>query len=166
MLRSMSIFRNLSITVISDSSWTWALACLQNGVGRIICTSRSKEAEENISCICRSGLPLLSNLEVEAASDTERVRQGIVFLECQNARSLFQLSIDDASHLVAVGSAEVQRSMGNTADRMFSKHRLTHRNLGGLSVAAVEFWWKGRNEFMVKLMSLMYPKRPVNKFLN
>jgi hypothetical protein len=166
MLRSISIFKNLSITVISDSSWTWALACLQVGVGKIICTPRTREAEENLSCICHSGLPLLGNLEVEAVSDTKRVAQGIVLVECRNIQSLCQLSLDDASHLVVVGSAEVRHAIGDTADRMFSKHRLTHRTLGGLSVAAVEFWWKGRNEFMVKLMSLKYPKRPVNKFLN
>ena len=56
MLRSMSTFKDLSVTVASDSSWSLVLACCQVGIKELRCVPLASEGRKNLSCISRSGL--------------------------------------------------------------------------------------------------------------
>jgi hypothetical protein len=166
MLRSMVTFNDLSVTVASDSSWTWVLACCQVGVKKLKCVCLSSEARENLACLNRAGLSLLGNLEELVLPITPAAWGKIVLVEIQNPHHVAQLPVDGPERVVIVGSTEARDRYGRTTNQKIIRQRFTHRKLGGLTVATVDFWWHGENEKDLKLKGVGYPQRPLNKFIN
>ena len=108
----------------------------------------------------------MGNLEVVVEPKTQAEWGDILLIEIQDPARVTKLPTHGPKRIVMVGSVDARKQFGNQLSQSMSRHRLSHRKLGGLTVATVEFWWYGENEMSLRLGGEGYPKRPLNKFVN
>jgi hypothetical protein len=113
LLRSVIIFSDLSVLVVSDSSWTWTIAAAQAGIGSVSCLPLSLTARGNLTCLRRGKMLLLNSVVLLDSPELSLMNFDLLLVEVFCLEHLTSVPWSVAPLCAALGPAKLFRLMCN-----------------------------------------------------
>jgi hypothetical protein len=120
LLRSVIIFSDLRVLVVSDSSWTWTVAAAQAGMGSISCLALSPAAHENLTWLRQGKLSLLDIVVLLDSTELEDDKLDLLLVEFFGGEYFADVPWSAAKRCADTGPAQLFRLMKQTHQQVWS----------------------------------------------
>jgi hypothetical protein len=159
LLRADVVYSRLTVVVVSNSSWTWYIACAQVGLSKVRCVSLSTVAAKHLEQLGQGNLSLLDSSNEVALEKAIEESCDVLLVEVVGDDVSWLPLADTDKRIMIIGPPSVRLAFHKKLGGVTWCQKITHRKLGGLTTAAtVVVVWGGGCGSEVRLREARYPQ--------